>query len=203
MQKLILIALICFISLPVSAEKIRMWRDADGKLHFGDAPPSWSGSRRIVTTPQNDMGTYGGNDVVRQADQVRQKWRARRAGPTVQEGLTYDEQRRKRELEMEKRAIRDRMKNKNPSLGDSWADSEELSGVNRQLRDLERKRRSKRYNVEELSYEDKREIRELEMEKNELRDSRKNKRQTIGEGFRYGDEMYDINQRLRDIEGRY
>jgi hypothetical protein len=202
MQKLILVVLICLISLPVSAEKIRMWRDANGKLHFGDAPPSWSGSKGVAVTPQNNMGTYGGGDVVEQADRVREQWRERRSAPTVQEGLTYEERVRQRTLEMEKREIRDRMKNKNPSFGDSWADSEELRGVNRQLRDLERRRTATRYDVEGNSHEDQRELRKLEMEKREIRESRKNKRLSIGEGFRYDDEMYDINQRIRDIENR-
>ena len=202
MRKLFLIALVLLVSLPASADKIRMWRDASGKVHFGDAPPNLAGSRGVAISQQNEMGTYGGRGAVEQAQDVRQQWRDRRADPTVQQGLTYEEQVRKRTLEKERREIRDRMRNRNPTLGDSWADGEELRGVNRQLRDLDRRRTATRYNVDGNSYEDRQELRRLEMEKRAIRETRKNRNLSLGEGFNHGDEMNDINQRIRDIENR-
>lgn len=142
MKRLIITAVLLAISIPASAERVRMWRDADGRVQFGDAPPSWSRARTVVTTPENRMGTYGSSSssVVDEAERVREKWRNRQDAPAVQYGLTYDEERRIRELELEKKEVRRSMKNRRISVGEGIVREQEIRGINRQILEIERRR---------------------------------------------------------------
>ena len=121
-----------------------MWRDADGKLHFGDAPTYQA--PRVVTTPSYSGGSSGGRsgDIVERAERAERKRREQEdytySQPNAR-GLSYDDEIRLRELRMEKGRLNDQLKREsNMPLGKSWAIGDDIRGINAQIRDIERRR---------------------------------------------------------------
>lgn len=77
MKVLILFLLFCSVPFTLSAGKIQRWIDADGRLHFGDVPPSSAAAERVeleVTPadPDNPRGMLSGSST------TPEEWRASR-----------------------------------------------------------------------------------------------------------------------------
>jgi len=144
MRYSILILLLILTSIPQAhSGDVRMWRDADGKLHFGDAPTYQSD--RVVTTPSYSGGSGSSGDIVERAERAERKRREQENYNYNQpnaRGLSYDDDIRLRELRMEKGRLNDQMRrNKDRiSVGEGWAISEDIRGINDQIRDIERRR---------------------------------------------------------------
>jgi len=145
MKYKILTLLLILTAIPAHSGDVRMWRDADGKLHFGDAPTYQSD--RVVTTPSYRGGDdQRVNSIVERAERAERKRREQAEHNYSQQeparGLSYEDEIRLREVRMEKGRLNDQMRrNKDRiSVGEGWAISEDIRGINNQIRDIERRR---------------------------------------------------------------
>lgn len=198
--------IMALISFSASADSIKMWRDADGKLHFGDVPPPGAGSRDVVVSPENRTGVYGKeNQLLRGTEGDLEAFRTRsyssRTTTPESAGLDYEDEHRLRHLELQKKDVQDRMKNNRISVGDAIVYDEEIRGINRQIQSIHRKA-NRPQQTTGLDYEDERRLRQLELQKKDINDRMKNRRLTVGEGIVLDDEMEGINRQIQDIEDR-
>lgn len=215
MGRLIIITATILVAISTTAypENVKMWRGADGVAHFGDAPPAGKTTEKIDVTPQNRTGVYGKHNQIlnnrqRELEQMRQRYYAGNPDPHSQgieyqepepSGLTYDDERELRNLEVQRNQIRDRMRNKRLSVGDAIVYEEELRGVNAQMREIHDRSRQPEER-RSLEYDEEVRLRRLQLEKNQLRDRMKSRRLSVGDGIVLEQEMRSINQQIMDIE---
>ena len=128
------------------AGETKMWKDANGQTHFGDSPPPQAGSRTVAPSQMNDVSDYyNPQNQLQRMQQDRnarvQQWRDDfDDGGSRHDIDSFAEERRMRELEMEKRKIRkqsDRRYRDAASKGryyyyDSQG-AEDMRGINREM----------------------------------------------------------------------
>jgi hypothetical protein len=144
MRYAILALLLALISIPAHSGDVRMWRDEDGKLHFGDAPIYQS--HRVVTTPSyRGDDNYRADSIVERAERAERKRREQEDYTYNQpnaRGLSYEDDIRLRELRIEKGRLHDQLRRESnrPFGGNSLAIGDDIRGINEQIRDIERRR---------------------------------------------------------------
>lgn len=206
---MILFSIFMLISLPTHADGVKMWRDADGNVHFGDYTPAGMSSESVDVTPQNETGVYGrANQIEADRRAELEEFLARnRKYRTIKTnnpaGLDYDDEVRLRQLELQRKEVMDRMRFNRPSVGDAIVYEEELKGINQQIRDIhERSREPVRRDNASLDYDDELRLRQLELQKKQVNDRMKNRRLSVAEGIVLEQEIEDINRQILDIERR-
>ena len=147
-MRITILLLMLSLSYCASAGDVRMWRDEQGKLHFGDVPPQGTHSDRVIVKPngagRQDRYSDGGGQQPTFQERLdgmmdrRDRDLSRTASQEQpSKGLSYDERIRLRELYMEKRRVQDDLRKGTPSLGQGFASGLDLDGINQQIRDLE------------------------------------------------------------------
>lgn len=151
MKTRILFAVILTLVATTTVADVRMWRDADGNLIFGDVPPAEVEQAAAQSLEQELVNTYSGqSDVLRLQIQKleRQQREMERGRATMAPSISpldplndpmtaHDRRTRMHNLEHRKRRILEAVERADRYGGNAWIYDREVHDLNREIRNLQ------------------------------------------------------------------